>query len=66
MSKSEDIDYTPAAIEDVRTNVLIVMRDRALEANAFDITVGLTWAIAYLADYKEILEGISDEHHDRT
>ena len=52
----EGVEYTPKSVDDIRENVLIPIRNQALEQNAFDYAVGLSHAIAFLADYKYLLE----------
>lgn len=55
-SRVEGVEYTPEAIQDIRQNILIPLRDSALEQNKFEWAVGLSHVIAYMADYAEILE----------
>ena len=51
----DGVEYTPEAVEDLRENVLIPLRDGALEAARFDYAVGLSHVIAYMGEYKEAL-----------
>jgi len=60
-TRVEGVEYTPEAVEDLRTNLLIPMRDNALDGSYFETAVGLSHIIAYMADYKEVLESeVSD------
>lgn len=52
----DGVEYTPEAVESLRQNVLIPLRDAGLDAGRFEYAVGLSHVIAYMAEYKEILE----------
>ena len=53
-SRVQGVDYRPEAIDDVR-RLVIELRDAALEQAKFEWAVGLSHAIAYLADYRDLL-----------
>lgn len=61
-TRVEGVEYTPEAVEDLRTNLLIPMRDAALDGTHFEAAVGLSHVIAYMADYAEGLR--ADEISD--
>ena len=54
MARVDGVEYTPEAVESVR-ELVIELRNGALDANRFDYAVGLSHAIAYLGEYKELL-----------
>lgn len=51
----EGVEYTPEAVESVRKQ-LIELRDGALEQQEFTWAVLLSHTLAYMAEYKEVLE----------
>lgn len=55
-NRVEGVEYTPEAVEDLRENILIPLRDGALSQNEFGYAVGLSHVIAHMAEYKERLE----------
>lgn len=57
MSRVEGVEYTPAAVENARED-LILLRDSALSNNHFEWAVLLSHIIAYLGDYKTFLEKV--------
>lgn len=50
----DGVEYTPDAIEGIR-ELIIELRNGALDAQRFDYAVGLSHSLAYLAQYKEII-----------
>jgi len=54
MTRVDGVDYSPEAIETMRQE-MIVFRDQALTQAAFGEAVALSWVIAYLAEYGDIL-----------
>lgn len=55
MARVDGVEYTPEAVENLRTEVLIPLRDGALDAGRFDYAVGLSHVIAYMSEYGEAL-----------
>jgi hypothetical protein len=53
-ARVDGIDYTPEAVEAIRDD-LIKIRDEALSQSAFPVAVTLSWVIAYLAEYGDML-----------
>jgi hypothetical protein len=53
-ARVEGIDYTPQSVEAIRAEVIKV-RGEALGQGIFDMAVALSWAIAFLAEYGDIL-----------
>lgn len=53
-ARVEGIDYTPESVEQIRAEV-IKCRDEALTQGAFDVAVALSWTIAFLAEYADML-----------
>jgi hypothetical protein len=54
-TRVEGVDYSPEGINAVREE-LIVLRNGALEQAEFHWAVLLSHVIAYLAEYKEVVE----------
>ena len=54
----EGVDYTPEAVASAREE-LVEMRNIALDAANFHAAVLLSHIIAYLADYKEVMEELN-------
>ena len=52
----EGVEYTPEAIEALRTDIIIPLRNGALDAERFEYAVALSHTLAYLAQYKEIIQ----------
>lgn len=50
----EGVEYTREAVEEIR-ELVIALRDGALEAERMDYAVGLSHAIAYLAEFAEVM-----------
>ena len=50
----DGIEYTTEAVEGIRLEVIRI-RDEALKQAAFDVAVSLSWVIAYLAEYGDLL-----------
>lgn len=57
MTRVEGVEYTPEAVEELRREVLIPLRDAALDQDRFDFAVGLSHVIAYMAEYRDTLGG---------
>lgn len=53
-ARVEGIDYTPQSVEQVRAEV-ITLRDEKLTEGAFDAALLLSWTIAFLAEYADVL-----------
>jgi hypothetical protein len=53
-ARVDGIDYTSEAVEAIRDD-LIKIRDEAIEQAAFPVAVTLSWVIAYLAEYGDML-----------
>jgi hypothetical protein len=56
LSRVQGVEYTPEAVNEIRTNLLIPLRDKALETNQFTYAVGLSHVIAYMAEFAERLQ----------
>lgn len=63
MSRVEGVDYTPEGIESVR-QLLIELRDGALQTGWMHYAVGLSHAIAYLSEYREVVANIDRAFDD--
>lgn len=55
MARVEGVEYTPEAVESLRQEILIPLRDTALETNNFTYAVGLSHILVYMAEYGEVL-----------
>jgi hypothetical protein len=64
-ARVEGIDYTPQSVEAIRAEVIKV-RGEALTQGIFDMAVALSWAIAFLAEYGDILSDPERGRHRRT
>jgi hypothetical protein len=53
-ARVEGIDYSPQSVEGIRAEV-IKCRDEAITQAAFDVAVALSWTIAFLAEYADML-----------
>lgn len=54
----EGVEYTPEAVLGIRKEVLIPLRDLALDQGEMHIAVALTHVIVYMQAYAEKLEEV--------
>jgi hypothetical protein len=54
-TKVEGVEYSPEAVDSIR-DVIIELRNAALTVPDFHRAVALSHALAYLADYREVLQ----------
>lgn len=55
MQRVDGVEYTPEAIQSIR-EMIIELRNAALDAERFDYGVGLSHALVYLSHYKKHVE----------
>lgn len=65
-ARTQGIDYAPTSVEDVRDEI-IQIRDDAVRVQDTDLALTLSWVVAYLAEYADMLSDprIVDELHMR-
>lgn len=57
MARVDGIEYTPEAVDAIREQ-MIALRRHALADMEIEWSIALSWVIAYLAEYRRMLEPI--------